>query len=269
MDFKFDRRAFLKGAVTCSLAATGLELLSGMDPLGLIGGAFAAEAARPVIAVARDGQPDAMARAAVMALGGMGKFVKKGDVVLVKPNIGWDRTPEQAANTNPDVVRAVVKMCLEAGAKKVRVMDRPCNDPRRCYKRSGIKDAVESIGDPAVSVEHMDERKFVSMPIKKGQSLTSWTFNKDVLGTRKERLAALIEDHRDGAVGDDIGDGDRFLEHAPGGIAGAALLDLDDIEGVQSRAATGIGRALAIALRELALGPLLQPADDGHHDPHA
>ena len=181
MDFKFDRRAFLKGAVTCSLAATGLDLLSGMDPLGLIGGAFAAEAARPVIAVARDGQPDAMARAAVMALGGMGKFVKKGDVVLVKPNIGWDRTPEQAANTNPDVVRAVVKMCLEAGAKKVRVMDRPCNDPRRCYKRSGIKDAVESIGDPAVSVEHMDERKFVSMPIKKGQSLTSWTFNKDVL----------------------------------------------------------------------------------------
>jgi uncharacterized protein (DUF362 family) len=181
MDFKFDRRAFLKGAVTCSLAATGLELLHGMDPLGLIGGAFAAEAARPLVAVAKGGQPEAMTRAAVAALGGMGKFVKKGDVVLVKPNIGWDRTPEQAANTNPDVVRAVVKLCLEAGAKKVRVMDRPCNDPRRCYKRSGIKDAVESIGDPAVSVEHMDERKFVSMPIKNGQSLTSWTFNKDVL----------------------------------------------------------------------------------------
>ena len=195
MDFKFDRRAFLKGAVTCSLAATGLELLSGMDPLGLIGGAFAAEAARPVIAVARDGQPDAMARAAVMALGGMGKFVKRGDVVLVKPNIGWDRTPEQAANTNPDVVRAVVKMCLEAGAKKVRVMDRPCNDPRRCYKRSGIKDAVESIGDPAVSVEHMDERKFVSMPIKKGQSLTSWTFNKDVLDADKIINVPIAKHH--------------------------------------------------------------------------
>src|SRR4029079_17031272 len=88
-------------------------------------------------------------------------------------------------------------------------------------------------------------------------------------GGAAHALAALIEDHRDGAVGNDIGDGDRFLEHAPGGIPGAALFDLDDIEGAQSRAATGIGRALAIALRELTLGALLQPADDGHHDPHA
>ena len=88
-------------------------------------------------------------------------------------------------------------------------------------------------------------------------------------GRAAHALAALVEDHRDRAVGDDVGDGDQFLEHAPAGIAGAALLDLDDIEGAQPRAATGIGRALAVALGELALGTLLQPADDGHHDPHA
>ncbi|MBI5191802.1 MAG: DUF362 domain-containing protein [Nitrospirae bacterium] len=180
MDYKFDRRAFLKGAATCSLAATGLNLVDGMDPLGIMGGAWAADA-RPLIAVAKNGAPAQMARASVMAVGGMGRYVKKGDVVVVKPNIGWDRTPELAANTNPDVVKEVVKMCLEAGAKKVRVMDRTCNDPRRCYKRSGIADAVESIGDPAVTVEHIDERRFVTLPIKKGGSLESWTFCQDML----------------------------------------------------------------------------------------
>src|SRR5262249_40762982 len=82
-------------------------------------------------------------------------------------------------------------------------------------------------------------------------------------------LAALVQDHRDRAIGHDIGDGDRFFEHAPGGVAGAALLDLDDVEGVQTDAATGVGRAFAIALGELALRTLLQPADGGDDDAHA
>ena len=69
--------------------------------------------------------------------------------------------------------------------------------------------------------------------------------------------------------GIDIGDGDRFLEHAPCRIAGAAFLDLDDVDGAEAGAATGIRRALAIALRKLALRALLQPADGGDHDPHA
>jgi len=195
MAYEFDRRAFIKGALTCSLAATGLNLLDGMDPLGLTDGAWAADDKRPIVAVAQKGTPEAMARASVLALGGMGKFVKKGDVVVVKPNIGWDRTPEQAANTNPEVVKAVVKMCLEAGAKKVRVMDRPCNDPRRCYTRSGIKEAVESIGDPAVTVEHVDERNFVTVPIKKGKTLESWTFYKEMLDADRMINVPIAKHH--------------------------------------------------------------------------
>jgi len=178
MSYESERRRILKGAIACSLAEGGLKLLKG-GPAGFVGEAWAADAAKPVIAVAKNGTPDAMTRAAVMALGGMGKFVKRGDVVVVKPNIGWDRTPELAANTNPEVVKTVVKMCLDAGAKKVRVMDGPCNDPRRCYKRSGIKDAVESLNNPAATIEHLDERKYVDMPIKKGTTLKSWTFYKD------------------------------------------------------------------------------------------
>jgi len=195
MTHKFDRRAFIRGAATCGLAATGLNLIDGMDPLGIMGGAWAAGDSRPVVSVVKDGAPYAMAVAAVKALGGMGKFVGKGDVVVVKPNIGWDRTPEQAANTNPEVVKAVVKMCLDAGAKQVRVMDRPCNDPRRCYKRSGIADAVESLGNPAAVVEHMDERKFVSMPIKKGNTLDAWTFYKDVLDADKVINVPIAKHH--------------------------------------------------------------------------
>jgi uncharacterized protein (DUF362 family) len=194
MSYESDRRRFLKGAFTCSLAAGGLALLKA-GPAGFVGEAWAADAAKPVIAVASKGSPEAMTRAAVMALGGMGKFVKKGEVVVVKPNIGWDRTPELAANTNPDVVKTVVKMCLEAGAKKVRVMDRTCNDPRRCYKRSGIKDAVESLGNPAATVEHIDERNFVEMPIKKGTTLKSWTFCKDIFDADKIINVPIAKHH--------------------------------------------------------------------------
>ena len=83
---------------------------------------------------------------AINALGGMSRFVSERDVVWVKPNIGWDRRPEQAANTNPDVVATVVRLCYEAGARTVKVSDNPCNDERRTFVRSGIKAAAEAEG---------------------------------------------------------------------------------------------------------------------------
>jgi uncharacterized protein (DUF362 family) len=91
------------------------------------------------LAVARGGDPVTITRQAVEALGGMQKFVARGDRVLLKPNIGWDRRPKFAANTNPDVVAAVARMCLEAGASKVVVTDSPCNNPARCFDKSGLK----------------------------------------------------------------------------------------------------------------------------------
>jgi uncharacterized protein (DUF362 family) len=195
MTARFDRRTFLKGAAAGSILAAGWPLL---DRLGIPGGSFAASAAgggSPVLAVAEAGNPEAMVRGAVGALGGMGLFVRKGDVVVVKPNIGWDRTPEQAANTNPEVVRTVVRMCLEAGAKKVRVVDRPCNDPRRCYKQSGIKDAVESIGNPAAVVEHMDPRNFVEKEIRNGKTLQKWTFYRDVFEADRTINVPIAKHH--------------------------------------------------------------------------
>lgn len=75
---------------------------------------------------------------AVGEMGGMELFVKKGQVVVIKPNMAWDRTPEQAANTNPQVVAALVDLCFKAGAKQVNVFDVCCNDDRRVYEQSGI-----------------------------------------------------------------------------------------------------------------------------------
>ncbi len=190
-----DRRTLLKGAALSTVTALGGDLFGGRLLELLSRRAWAQEASEAVLAVVRDGAPAAMVRAAVDALGGMGKFVRPGEVVVVKPNLGWDRTPEQAANTNPEVVKAVAELCIEAGARRVRVMDRPCNDPRRCYKRSGAKDAVASIGNPAVTIEHLDERKFTPLTLKEGSPLGSWTFYKEVLEADKIINVPIAKHH--------------------------------------------------------------------------
>lgn len=100
----------------------------------------------PVMAIAKnDTDPGALTRKAVEALGGMKRFVSNGDIVAVKPNIGWDRMPIHAANTNPLVVAELVKMAFEAGAKQVIVTDASCNEPNRCFQRSGIWRAAHAL----------------------------------------------------------------------------------------------------------------------------
>jgi hypothetical protein len=96
--------------------------------------------------VAQSTLAETLVARAVDAMGGMKRFISRGDVVVVKPNIGWDRMPIHAANTNPDVVAAVVKQAYDAGAKRVIVADGSCNDPSRCFQRSGIWKAAYAMG---------------------------------------------------------------------------------------------------------------------------
>lgn len=165
-----DRRDFLKktlyAAAAASCPGTLLSLAEGW-------------AAPPVpdLAVVRGSSPGAITRAAVDALGGMRRFVSTGDVVVVKPNIGWDRTPEYGANTHPAVVAALVALCFEAGAGKVKVFDRPVNDPRRCYRQSGIADAAEAAG---AEVRFVDERKFKTVRLE-GLALKEWPLYEEIL----------------------------------------------------------------------------------------
>ncbi|MCE5273202.1 DUF362 domain-containing protein [bacterium] len=113
----------------------------------------------PVLSVATGADPEAITRRAIQELGGMGLFISRGDKVMIKPNIGWDRVPEQAATTNPTVVATLVALCLEAGAAKVYVLDNTINDPRRCYVRSGIKEAAEKAGAECPFVEDFNFKK--------------------------------------------------------------------------------------------------------------
>lgn len=98
------------------------------------------------LAVARGPDAAKNVRRALEAMGGMGAFVKSGDRVVVKPNVGWNRLPEQAANTNPDVVAEVIRHVKAAGASKIWVTDSPVNAPERCFERSGIRRATGDAG---------------------------------------------------------------------------------------------------------------------------
>jgi uncharacterized protein (DUF362 family) len=124
----------------------------------------------PEVAIVRGNDPRALVRTAVRQLGGMERFIARGEVVVIKPNMSWDRTPEQAANTNPDVVGEVVRLCREAGAGEVIVTDVSINEPRRCFERSGIAVAARAAGAQVVLPE---ERRFREVDLR-GAVLGPW-----------------------------------------------------------------------------------------------
>jgi uncharacterized protein (DUF362 family) len=143
---------------------------------------------------------------AVAAMGGMQRFVNKGDVVVVKPNMGWDRVPAEAANTDPAVVAALVELCYRAGAKRVNVFDVPCNDERRVHENSGIARAAKEKGAFVYFVDHWNIVKakfayespmagwpilrdavvcdtFINVPVLKHHGLTGLTLSmKNLMG---------------------------------------------------------------------------------------
>ena len=179
-----NRREFLKSA---GMAGIGLSLPNTLDTLF-----HTSEAAGGVdLAVAHGPSPSKITRAAIDAMGGMKRFVSRGDIVVVKPNMAWDRLPEQAANTNPEVVATIVQLCYEAGAKKVKVFDRAVNDPRRCHVQSGIAGAAKGAG---AEVSHIDDRKFKDVKIG-GEALKTWPLYAEVLEADKVINVPIAKHH--------------------------------------------------------------------------
>jgi uncharacterized protein (DUF362 family) len=172
-----DRRTFM--ANLAKLTAVTLGPL-GIPVLNFAHRAHAAPTPRP-LAVAAGPDPAALVREAVGKLGGMGQFVTAGDRVVVKPNIGWDRTPAEAANTHPEVVAEVCRLARAAGAKTVRVFDKTCNDERRTYERSGIRQAVKALGDDAIRLEHVRDERFEVTEIPGAVALTRWPLYRPAL----------------------------------------------------------------------------------------
>jgi uncharacterized protein (DUF362 family) len=172
------------------------------------------DATLPEVVVVEGVEPAQLVQSALRELGGMQRFISRTDTVLLKPNIGWDRTPEQAANTNPEVVAEVVRQCWQAAAKKVIVTDVSCNDPRRCFQRSGIAEAARKEGaevilpDPdkfkdvdlqgdvlrvwPIFEPFLTADKIINMPIAKHHSLTGCTLGMKnwygMLGGQRSQL---------------------------------------------------------------------------------
>lgn len=171
-----NRRHFLKQVFFWSAGITltvprftiSQELLAAEKPLSLL-----------TFGVDKDYM--ALVNRVIDGLGGMKQFVSPGDKVVVKPNIGWDRNPDQAANTHPLVVKAVVELALAAGASQIMVFDRTCNEERRCYANSGIKDILGSIKDSRLKFYHPDPRKYVPVDIAKGKAVNRLEIYKDAL----------------------------------------------------------------------------------------
>lgn len=128
------------------------------------------------LAVAKGDNPALLVRKAIEALGGIDRFVRKNDTVVIKPNIGWNRAPEYAATTNPEVVAALVRLCRAAGAKRVKVFDRTCNDAAMSYANSGIADAVRKSGG---SIYHVIDAKFVPGIFPAGSAMETWPVYRD------------------------------------------------------------------------------------------
>ena len=152
---------------------------------------FAEKKNLPDLALIQGDAPGLLAREAVASLGGMKRFVSKGDVILIKPNIGWDRTPKQAACTNPKVVKTLVELSFEAGAKEVKVIDNPCNRAKRTYLRSGIAEAAKEAG---AKVLFPNRHHLKKIPLK-GEWLKEWQVFTDFIEADKIINVPIAKTH--------------------------------------------------------------------------
>jgi uncharacterized protein (DUF362 family) len=147
-------------------------VLSQGDPFRVLASSAIAETARgemPDLVVGRGSAKEAVSKA-LAPLGGIGRFVQPGQVVLVKPNAGFESPPEWGATTHPDVLDGVVESCFEAGARRVIVADHTLRPGERCFKRTGIAEAVEK-HKKAKLVSLDDERAYEEVEVPAGKAL--------------------------------------------------------------------------------------------------
>ena len=164
-----NRREFLTTAAIASLALASRRLLA-------LDAASGAE-----VGVVRSTDVEAAVEKAVELVGGIGRFVGRGDVVVVKPNIAFNSPPEYKATTDPVVVRTMVDLCFRAGASKVYVFDRPVSNPRLSYVTSGIERAAEEAGARVLYVDEINSKFYKKIVVKDGVYLKETLVNRYVL----------------------------------------------------------------------------------------
>lgn len=189
------RREFVKAsfATAAALAAFGAQSQRWPSP---------ALAAAPDVVVAQQGAPADLVRAAVDALGGIGRFVKPGQFVVIKPNFTWGNAPETASDTNPDVLKAVVELCKAAGATRVLVVDHVLNgNLTACLERTGARKAVESAGGEILGLPAGEGQanRYTDLIVARGQIVKKAQVIKEVLAADVLINLPIAKDHS-GAV---------------------------------------------------------------------
>jgi len=187
-----DRREFLKTIGTATVAATfGLGSLE--RAYAAIVPAMAAAAQAPDMVAVRNGEPAALVDAAIAAMGGMSRFVKRGQSVTIKPNIGWAVAPDLGANTNPVIVKRIIEHCLDAGAGKVYVFDNSCDSWRLSYSTSGIETASKNAG--AEVVPAYSESLYQAVILTGGTTLRTVKVHELVLSSNVLINVPVLKNH--------------------------------------------------------------------------
>lgn len=172
-----NRREFIKKCISIAAIASISPLLKGKP---LLGSPLDSEQTKtPDLVAVKNGEPAEMFDTGIKALGGIENFVKKGQTVVVKPNIAWNREPERGANTNPQLVKRVIEHCIQAGAKKVYVFDHPCDNWESTYKASGIERAAKDAG--AVVVPAHKESYFEEVRVPGAHTLKTTKVHELIL----------------------------------------------------------------------------------------
>jgi uncharacterized protein (DUF362 family) len=168
------RRDFLKTTAAVGVVALTFDQLQA----ALSSNSLMVETAPDMVAV-MGGEPVQLLERALKEMGGIGKYVKKGQTVVIKPNIGWDKRPDFAANTNPELVAELVKQCFNAGAQKVTVFDHTCDNWQKCYQNSGIEKAAKAAG--ATVLPGNDEIYYKEISLPQGRKLKSTKVHQALL----------------------------------------------------------------------------------------
>jgi len=195
MGDKFSRREFFRKAGIIGVSTVGFGLAGG--PLFNL---FEdeAEAAGSVLSVASGGNPEEMVKRAVDGLGGISRFVKKGNSVCIKPNLAWARKPGEAANTNPAVLSGIIKLCKQAGASRITVIDFTCDPSSTTFDLSGAHAVCSRLSTRLVSGDNPGLYKSVQIP--KGKSLTSDKCLRNILDADVFINVPIAKNHASGVV---------------------------------------------------------------------